>query len=174
MKTTANRSTVQPINTGSIFYVDCSLHRHVLDSSPEKNSAISWVVCSISTTKWTALYISQCVLKESHWNYKKEFLDTLYIVHTEIPRWNHFSLWDNMGWWMHFCVHVCVCECVCVSEQVGDGNTGRMKREQVTIAAMTISECKILHKLTKKWRVWWRVFLWNSMNKLDLIIKEIL
>ena len=51
---------------------------------------------------------------------------------------------------MHFCVHVCVCEYVCASEQVGDGNTGRMIREQVTIAAMTISECKILHKLIKK------------------------
>ena len=38
------------------------------------------------------------------------------------------------------CVCVCVCMRVCVSlsEQVGDGNRGRMKREQVMIAAMTI------------------------------------
>ena len=125
---TANRSTIQPINTGSIFYVDGSLHKHILDSSPEKNTAVSWVLYSISTTKWIALYISQCALKESHWNCKKEFLDTLYIVHPEIPKWNHFSL----------------------SEQVGDGNRGRMEREQGMIAAMTISECKILRKLTKK------------------------
>ena len=154
MKTTANRSTIQPINTGSIFYVDGSLHKHILDSSPEKNTAVSWVLYSISTTKWIALYISQCALKESHWNCKKEFLDTLYIVHPEIPKWNHFSLWDNMTWWMHFCVRVCVCACVRVcfslSEQVGDGNRGRMEREQGMIAAMTISECKILRKLTKK------------------------
>lgn len=119
-KLTANRSTIQPINTGSIFYVDGSLHKHILDSSPEKKYCNFMSSIQYFHNKMNSIIYKPSALKESHWNYKKEFLDTLYIVHPEIPN-EIISLCGITRYdecLSVLCGYVCVCDCVCACVHV--------------------------------------------------------